>query len=63
LSPGDVRRIVLKDNVFVSEEILFDEIQSRVRSIKVAPDGSLIMLTDDAKDKNKSGKMIKVIPR
>ena len=63
LSPGDVRRIVLKDNVFVSEEILFDEIQSRIRSIKVAPDGSLIMLTDDAKDKNKSGKMIKVIPR
>jgi glucose/arabinose dehydrogenase len=63
LSPGDVRRIVLKDNVFVSEEILFDEIQSRIRSIKMAPDGSLIILTDDAKDKNKSGKLIKVTPR
>ena len=63
LSPGDVRRIVLKNNVFVSEEILFDEIQSRIRSIKMAPDGSLIILTDDAKDKNKSGKMIKVTPR
>ena len=63
LVPGDVRRVTLKNNIFISEEIMFKEIQSRIRSIKMAPDGSLIILTDGAKGENTSGKMIKVLPR
>ena len=63
LSPGDVRRVVLNDNQFVSEEVMFSEIKSRIRSIKVSPDGGLILLTDGSKDKDNSGKMLKVMPR
>ena len=61
LSPGDVRRVTLKDNKFESEEVMFGEINSRIRSVKTAPDGSLIILTDGSKDKN-TGQMIRVLP-
>ena len=61
LSPGDVRRLVIKDNMIVSEEIMFKEINSRIRSIKSSKNGNLIILTDGRGKKN-SGKIIKVSP-
>jgi glucose/arabinose dehydrogenase len=61
LSPGDVRRLVIKDNIVVSEEIMFKEINSRIRSIKSSKNGNLIILTDGRGKKN-SGKIIKVSP-
>tara|TARA_Y100000590_G_scaffold468091_1_gene649359 strand:+ start:1942 stop:3066 length:1125 start_codon:yes stop_codon:yes gene_type:complete len=57
LVPGDVRRIVLKGNEVVQEEILFNELKSRIRNVVSAPDGSLVLATD-----SRRGKLIRVIP-
>jgi len=46
LVPGDVRRVDMENGVAVGEEILFAEIGSRIRDVKMAPDGSLYILTD-----------------
>ena len=46
LVPGDVRRIFTDENNEIKEEVVFDEISERVRSIKMAPNGSLLLLTD-----------------
>jgi len=46
LVPGDVRRVDMENGVAVGEEILFSEIESRIRDVKMAPDGSLYILTD-----------------
>jgi len=46
LVPGDVRRVDMENGVAVGEEILFAEIESRIRDVKMAPDGSLYILTD-----------------
>ena len=54
LVPGDVRRIEIKDNKIIKEEILFSEF-GRIRNIVAAPDGSLIMATD-----GDNGKLIRV---
>ena len=54
LVPGDVRRIEIKDNKIIKEEILFSEF-GRIRDIVAAPDGSLIIATDGDK-----GKLIRV---
>ena len=46
LVPGDVRRVDMEGGVAVGEEILFAEIGSRIRGVKMAPDGSVYILTD-----------------
>ncbi len=56
LVPGDVRRIVLKDNEVIQEEILFNQF-GRIRNVVTAPDGSLVLATDSSK-----GKLIRVTP-
>ena len=56
LVPGDVRRIILKDNEVVQEEILFNQF-GRIRNVVTAPDGSLVLATDSSK-----GKLIRVTP-
>ena len=61
LSPGDVRKLVISDNKVVSEDIMFKEIGSRIRSIKSSNNGDLIILTDGRGKKN-SGKIIRVLP-
>ena len=55
LVPGDVRRIFTDNNNEIKEEVIFDEISERVRSIKMAPDGSLLLLTDGP-----NGKVIRI---
>ena len=55
LVPGDVRRIFTDNNNLIKEEVIFDEISERVRSIKMAPNGSLLLLTDGP-----NGKVIRI---
>ncbi len=58
LVPGDVRRIDLEDGAIVGEEILFAELESRIRGVQMAPDGSLYILTD-----GEGGKVLRVTPQ
>ncbi len=44
---GHVRRIDMEDGRVVGDEVLFAEIGSRVRDVRLAPDGSLFILTDE----------------
>jgi glucose/arabinose dehydrogenase len=57
LVPGDVRRVDLEDGAIVGEEILFAELESRIRGVQMAPDGSLYVLTD-----GEDGKVLRVTP-
>lgn len=57
LVPGDVRRVDMENGAAVDEEILFDELGSRIRQVKMAPDGSLYILTD-----GEGGKVIRATP-
>ena len=58
LVPGDVRRIDMEDGRIVGEEILFAELESRIREVRMAPDGSLYILTD-----GEDGKVLRVTPK
>jgi len=44
---GHVRRVDMDETVVLDQEILFAEIGARIRDIRVAPDGSLFILTDE----------------
>jgi aldose sugar dehydrogenase len=57
LVPGDVRRIDMEEGAVVGEEILFAEIESRIRDIRMAPDGSLYILTD-----GEEGTVVRAVP-
>lgn len=57
LVPGDVRRVDMEDGRAVAEEVLFEELQSRIRAVQMAPDGSLYILTDGA-----DGKVVRAVP-
>ncbi len=57
LKEQSVRRLVLDGNVVVDQEIMFTEINERIRDIRTGPDGYLYILTD-----SKSGKVIRVTP-
>ena len=48
LVPGEVRKISIHDNS-IKEEIIFDEIKGRIRSIKLSTNGSLVLLSDGPK--------------
>jgi glucose/arabinose dehydrogenase len=56
LKPGDVRRLKFKDDTATNEEIIISEF-GRIRHVSEAPDGSLILLTDE---KRKRGKLIRI---
>ena len=58
---GNIRRLVIKDNKVLSEIIMFNEINTRIRSIKTAPDGTLAILTDGRRSDSGMGKLIRVI--
>jgi len=58
LAEKSVRRLVLDDNGQPAEqEILFKEVDSRMRDVRVAPDGSLFLVTDEA-----PGQVLRVLP-
>ena len=48
LVPGEIRKISL-DNNALEEEIIFDEIKGRIRSIKSSTNGALVVLSDGPK--------------
>ena len=51
----EVRRLDLEDGRVNGEEVLFEELQARVRDVRVGPDGALYILTPD--------KIMRVTPR
>ena len=57
LVPGDVRRIEILDNATITEEILFSELNSRIRNIIESPNGEIYLITDKS-----NAKLIKVTP-
>ncbi len=59
-SKGNVRRLVLKDGKVISENTMFREVDARIRSVKMAPDGTLIILTDGRRSETGIGKVIRV---
>jgi glucose/arabinose dehydrogenase len=54
----EVSRLQLDNGAVVSEQRLFSELNSRIRDIRVGPDGLLYILTDST-----SGKLIRVSPK
>ncbi len=57
LVPGDVRRVDMENGVVAGEEILFAELEERIRHVVVGPAGFLYLLTD-----NPEGRVLKVSP-
>ena len=53
---GHVRRVDLEDGVVVGEDILFGELEARIRDVRVAPDGAVWLLTDEAE-----GRIVRVV--
>lgn len=59
LKSRDVRRIDLENGKFVGEESLLADLGARIRDVRTAPDGALLILTDDAEN----GKLLRVTPK
>ena len=53
----EVRRLVMRNGKVIAEHALFDEVNARVRDVRMAPDGYLYLLTD-----SEDGKLIRVTP-
>lgn len=53
-----VYRVRLDGNRVVQQEKLFAELDARIRSVNVGPDGFIYLLTDD-----KTGRLLRVVPR
>ena len=58
LKAREVRRVHINDDQSLVQQSLFTELGVRVRDIRVADDGSLYLLTDEA-----DGKVLRVTPR
>ena len=52
-----VRRVELREGKAATQEILFTELNQRLRDVRAAPDGSLWLLTDSA-----DGRVLRVVP-
>nr|WP_258190184.1 PQQ-dependent sugar dehydrogenase [Stutzerimonas azotifigens] len=52
-----VRRVRLADGEVVEQEALFEELDERIRDVRVGPDGALYLLTDSAE-----GRLLKITP-
>lgn len=52
----EVRRLTIADNGVVQEEVLFSELGSRIRDVRVAADGSIYLVTDGSR-----GSIIRVV--
>lgn len=59
LKSRDLRRVDLEDGKFVREYILLADLNARIRDVRTAPDGSILILTDDATD----GKLLRLTPK
>jgi glucose/arabinose dehydrogenase len=54
----DVRRLMMKGDRIVGEEVLLSNLNERIRDIRQGPDGALYILTDHAK-----GRILKLAPK
>ena len=52
-----MRRIRLQDGKLAGEDVLFEELEERIRDVRVGPDGALYLLTDSAE-----GRLLRVVP-
>jgi glucose/arabinose dehydrogenase len=52
---GHVRRVDLENGAVTGEEVLFGELDARIRDVRVAPDGAVWLLTDEAE-----GRLVRV---
>lgn len=59
LKSRDLRRVDLADGKFVREEILLADLNARIRDVRTAPDGSILVLTDDSLN----GKLLRLTPK
>jgi glucose/arabinose dehydrogenase len=57
LAERSVRRIRLQDGKLAGEEVLFEELNERIRDVRGGPDGALYLLTDSAE-----GRLLRVVP-
>lgn len=58
LAERSVRRIRLDRGKLVGEEVLFEDLDARIRSVSEGADGALYLLTDEAQ-----GRLLRVTPR
>lgn len=57
LAERSVRRIRLENGKLAGEEVLFEELDERIRDVRGGPDGALYLLTDSAE-----GRLLRVVP-
>lgn len=57
LAERSVRRIRVQDGKLAGQEVLFDELDERIRDVRGGPDGALYLLTDSAE-----GRVLRVVP-
>ncbi len=57
LAERSVRRIRMLDGKLAGEEVLFEELDERIRDVRSGPDGALYLLTDNAQ-----GRLLRVVP-
>lgn len=57
LASMDVRLLEMEGDKVVNEQILFEELEDRIRDIRTGPDGAVYLLTD-----NDDGRLIRITP-
>lgn len=57
LAEKSVRRLVMKNRVVQSQEIMFTELEQRIREVRAGPDGYIYLLTD-----SNEGQLLRVSP-
>lgn len=57
LKEQSVRRVIRRDGRIVGQQILLAELDERIRDVKVAPDGSIYVVTDGTE-----GRLLRVVP-
>lgn len=58
LASHDLRRVDLEGNQFVKEESLLSDMGGRIRDVRTAPDGALLVIVDDPEN----GKLLRITP-
>lgn len=58
LAGAHVRRVDLRGGAVAGQETLFAELEERIRDVRQAPDGSVILLTDSPQ-----GRVLRVVPK
>jgi len=58
LASRDLRRVDLEENQFVKEESLLSNLEGRIRDVRTAPDGALLVLVDNPDN----GKLLRLTP-